>query len=181
MFQVKKNFRKALVTVFMLMVFCVSAVMSISAAEDADKTHKLTYMVDGSVWKEQEYQEGDEVEVLEAPEKTNFIFAEWKNLPETMPASDQTVTAVYNFDGPLVTDLDQVYECDLVVSEEIAVTMYLRINKEGNFVFSRSTDFSQAEKGAGKVYRKSEKAEITGGEYAVDISCPRCRACLSRY
>lgn len=125
---------------------------------------------DAGAWKEQEYQEGDEVEVPEAPEKNNFIFAEWKNLPETMPASDQTVTAVYNFDGAPVTDLDQVYECDLVVSEEIAVTMYLRINKEGNFVFSRSTDFSQAEKGAGKVYRKSEKAEITGGEYAVDIS-----------
>ena len=58
----------------------------------------------------------------------------------------------------------------LVVSDDLAVTMYLRIDEEGNFVFSRSTDFSQAEKGAGKVYRKSEKADITGGEYAVDIS-----------
>lgn len=170
MFEVKKNFRKALLTVFMLMAFAVSAVINVSAAENADTAHKLTYMLDGSVWKEQEYEEGDQIEALEAPEKKNFIFAQWKDLPETMPASDLTVTGVYNFDGAPVTDLDGVYECELVVSDDLAVTMYLRIDEEGNFVFSRSTDFSQAEKGAGKVYRKSEKADITGGEYAVDIS-----------
>ena len=170
MFEVKKNFRKALLTVFMLMAFAVSAVLNVSAAENADTTHTLTYMLDGNVWKEQEYEEGDQIEALEAPEKKNFIFAQWKELPETMPASDLTVTGVYNFDGASVTDLDGVYECELVVSDDLAVTMYLRIDEEGNFVFSRSTDFSQAEKGAGKVYRKSEKADITGGEYAVDIS-----------
>lgn len=170
MFEVKKNFRKALLTVFMLMAFAVSAVINVSAAENADTPHKLTYMLDGSVWKEQEYEEGDQIEALEAPEKKNFIFAQWKDLPETMPASDLTVTGVYNFDGAPVTDLDGVYECELVVSDDLAVTMYLRIDEEGNFVFSHSTDFSQAEKGAGKVYRKSEKADITGGEYAVDIS-----------
>ena len=170
MFEVKKNFRKALLTVFMLMAFAVSAVINVSAAENADTAHKLTYMLDGSVWKEQEYEEGDQIEALEAPEKKNFIFAQWKDLPETMQASDLTVTGVYNFDGAPVTDLDGVYECELVVSDDLAVTMYLRIDEEGNFVFSRSTDFSQAEKGAGKVYRKSEKADITGGEYAVDIS-----------
>lgn len=170
MFEVKKNFRKALLTVFMLMAFAVSAVINVSAAENADTAHKLTHMLDGSVWKEQEYEEGDQIEALEAPEKKNFIFAQWKDLPETMPASDLTVTGVYNFDGAPVTDLDGVYECELVVSDDLAVTMYLRIDEEGNFVFSRSTDFSQAEKGAGKVYRKSEKADITGGEYAVDIS-----------
>lgn len=170
MFEVKKNFRKALLTVFMLMAFAVSAVINVSAAENADTAHKLTYMLDGSVWKEQEYEEGNQIEALEAPEKKNFIFAQWKDLPETMPASDLTVTGVYNFDGAPVTDLDGVYECELVVSDDLAVTMYLRIDEEGNFVFSRSTDFSQAEKGAGKVYRKSEKADITGGEYAVDIS-----------
>lgn len=170
MFQMTKNCRKAMVTCFVLIVFCISVMMNISAAEETQNTHKLTYMLDGSVWQEQEYQEGERVETLEAPKKENFIFAEWKNMPETMPASDVTVTGVYNFDGTLVTDLDQVYACDLVVSDEIAVTMYLRINKEGNFVFSRSTDFSQAEKGAGKVYKKSEKAVITSGEYAVDIS-----------
>ena len=170
MFEVKKNFRKALLTVLMLMAFAVSAVINVSAAENADTTHKLTYMLDGSVWKEQEYKEGDKVEIPEAPEKKNFIFAQWKDLPETMPASDLTVTGVYSFDGAPVTDLDGVYECELVVSDDLAVTMYLRIDEEGNFVFSRSTDFSQAEKGAGKVYRKSEKAKITGGEYAVDIS-----------
>lgn len=170
MFEVKKNFRKALLTVLMLMAFAVSAVLNVSAAENADTTHTLTYMLDGNVWKEQEYEEGDQIEALEAPEKKNFIFAQWKELPETMPASDLTVTGVYNFDGASVTDLDGVYECELVVSDDLAVTMYLRIDEEGNFVFSRSTDFSQAEKGAGKVYRKSEKADITGGEYAVDIS-----------
>ena len=170
MFEVKKNFRKVLLTVLMLMAFAVSAVINVSAAENADTTHKLTYMLDGSVWKEQEYKEGDKVEIPEVPEKKNFIFAQWKDLPETMPASDLTVTGVYNFDGAPVTDLDGVYECELVVSDDLAVTMYLRIDEEGNFVFSRSTDFSQAEKGAGKVYRKSEKAKITGGEYAVDIS-----------
>lgn len=142
----KNEFRKVLLTVLMLMAFAVSAVINVSAAENADTTHKLTYMLDGSVWKEQEYKEGDKVEIPEVPEKKNFIFAQWKDLPETMPASDLTVTGVYNFDGAPVTDLDGVYECELVVSDDLAVTMYLRIDEEGNFVFSRSTDFSQAEK-----------------------------------
>lgn len=74
------------------------------------------------------------------------------------------------FQGVPATNLANVYECYVEVSEEIAVTMYLRIDEEGNFVFSRSTDFSDTAKGAGQVYRRSQEATLPSGVFDVDIS-----------
>lgn len=168
--QKRERLGKVFVTVFLLMSICMAAVTGAWAAEETAPVFQMTYLVDGEVFEEQEYAAGETITPPQAPEKANFLFIEWKELPKTMPNENGTVSAVYGFDGMLAREFDQVYECELKVSEDLAVTMYLRMNQEGNFVFSRSTDFSSTEKGAGKIYRKSEPFEIADGEYAVDIS-----------
>ena len=171
MFHVTKRRRCAGTRLALVLALCISVLLNgigVFAAEDG--AHTLTWMLDGEVFEEEEYQEGDTVTAPEAPEKEKFLFAGWKALPETMPAEDLTVTGAYRFAGVPVTDLENVYECELVVSEDLAVTMYLRIDDEGNFVFSRSTDFSDPEKGAGKVYKQTPAGELVSGEYPVDIS-----------
>ena len=171
MLQVKKTYRKVWTIFFALMMLCISMVCNVHAAEETEDVYTLTWKIDEKVYEEQQYKAGDTIVLPEnEPKKTNYVFLEWAEVPETMPEENLTIESKFAFDGTLVTDLENVYECYLYVSDEIAVTMYLRMDAEGNFVFSRSTDFSDVEKGAGKVYKKSEIAEIKGGKYAVDIS-----------
>ncbi len=171
MLQVKKTYRKVWTIFFALMMLCISMVCNVHAAEETEDVYTLTWKIDEKVYEEQQYKAGETIVLPEKePKKTNYVFLEWAEVPETMPEENLTIESKFAFDGTLVTDLENVYECYLYVSDEIAVTMYLRMDAEGNFVFSRSTDFSDVEKGAGKVYKKSEIAEIKGGKYAVDIS-----------
>lgn len=69
-----------------------------------------------------------------------------------------------------MTGQENVYKSELKMSEDMSVTMYLRMDADGNFVFSRSTDFSDTEKGAGKVYKWTPGGSLQSGKYAVDIS-----------
>ena len=58
--------------------------------------YKLTYYVDGEVYKTCEIEYSATITPEAAPEKEGYTFTEWKGLPETMPAKDVNVTAVYN-------------------------------------------------------------------------------------
>ena len=51
-------------------------------------TYTLTYKVDGEVYKTEQLATGDIITPAEAPEKRNYTFAGWMNLPERMPAED---------------------------------------------------------------------------------------------
>ncbi len=64
-------------------------------AHFARKNYTVTYMVDGEVYKEVEVEFESVIEPEEAPEKDGLDFVEWEGLPETMPAKNITVTAVY--------------------------------------------------------------------------------------
>ena len=144
--------------------------ISALAAED---NYSLTFMIDGEVFARQEYQAGETVAPPEAPEKENFIFSEWQNLPKMMPESDTTVTGIYNFEGALAENLENIYEFTVEPEEnspEEAATAYLRIDENGNFVFSEDTDFSLTDLGAGKAYRRTPSGDLVSGVYSVDIS-----------
>lgn len=55
----------------------------------------VIYMVDEEVYETQTYTIGDTIVAPDSPEKDGYVFAGWEELPETMPAYDVTVTAVW--------------------------------------------------------------------------------------
>lgn len=62
-------------------------------------TYKLTYMVDGEKYKEYEVDYGTAITPEALPEKEGYTFSGWQNLPETMPASDVTVTGEFSINS----------------------------------------------------------------------------------
>ncbi|MCD7818774.1 MAG: InlB B-repeat-containing protein [Lachnospiraceae bacterium] len=172
MLKKRNRFYNVIALLSMLLLLCFGTFVNAAASaeeETEDGIYTLTLMADGEVYSEQEYESGDIIDVPEAPEKEQFLFVEWEDLPDVMPEEDLTVYASYHFAGLPETELDAVYECDLS-DWGMDLVMYLRVNDEGNFVFSRSTDFSDVEKGAGKVFKRSAVGELESGAYSVDIS-----------
>jgi hypothetical protein len=58
-------------------------------------TYKLTYMVDGTVYKTVSYDFGATITPEANPTKEGYSFSGWSNLPATMPAKDVTVTGTF--------------------------------------------------------------------------------------
>ena len=58
-------------------------------------TFKLTYMVDGKVYKTYEIEYGTKITPEAAPTKEGYTFSGWSNIPATMPANDVTVTGKF--------------------------------------------------------------------------------------
>ena len=59
-------------------------------------TYTLTYVVDGEVYKTFQFAFGEKLTAEAAPEKDGYTFSGWQGLPETMPASDVTVTGTFS-------------------------------------------------------------------------------------
>ena len=59
----------------------------------ANDTHvyKLTYIINGEVYKEYELKAGDEITPEPAPTKEGYTFSGWSAIPQTMPANDLTI------------------------------------------------------------------------------------------
>ena len=57
--------------------------------------YKLTYMVDGAVYKTVTYNYGDAITPEPAPTKEGYSFSGWSDIPSTMPAKDVTVTGTF--------------------------------------------------------------------------------------
>ncbi|WP_303042181.1 InlB B-repeat-containing protein, partial [uncultured Duncaniella sp.] len=58
-------------------------------------TYTLTYVVDGEVYKTFQFAYGEKLTAEAAPEKEGHTFSGWEGLPETMPASEVTVTGTF--------------------------------------------------------------------------------------
>ena len=58
-------------------------------------SYKITYTLDGEVYRTDSVAYGTVLEKIEAPEKVGHTFCGWTGLPETMPAKDLTVTGSY--------------------------------------------------------------------------------------
>ena len=57
--------------------------------------YKLTYMVDGEVYKTISYDYGATITPEPAPVKDGYTFSGWSGIPATMPAHDVTVTGTF--------------------------------------------------------------------------------------
>ena len=66
-------------------------------------TYNLIYMVDGEEYKRLEVAFGEKLTAEAAPEKEGYTFSGWEGLPETMPASDVTVTGSFTADTYTLT------------------------------------------------------------------------------
>jgi hypothetical protein len=56
---------------------------------------KLTYLVDGEVYKTYDIEYGTAITPEPAPTKEGYTFSGWSKIPETMPAHDVTVTGTF--------------------------------------------------------------------------------------
>ena len=89
--------------------------------------YKLTYIVDGEIYKTISLDYYDAVTVEAAPEKEGYTFSGWSETPATMPARDVTVTGeftinkytlTYQVDGEIYKTYDVEYGTDITAEEE---------------------------------------------------------------
>ena len=59
------------------------------------QTFKLIYMVDGEVYKTENYTYGSTILPVAKPTKEGHTFSGWNDMPTTMPANDVTVTGTF--------------------------------------------------------------------------------------
>ena len=59
-------------------------------------TYKLTYMVDGQVYKTLNYEYGAAIATVAAPTKEGYTFSGWSNTLLTMPARDVTISGTFS-------------------------------------------------------------------------------------
>ena len=105
-----------------------NAKLYVWGVDNTPKSYKLTYVLDGEVYRDTTYQYGDEVanseRNLPIPTKEGYTFSGWSEIPETMPANDVTVTGsfiinsyklTYMLDGKVYKDA--TYQYGYVFSE----------------------------------------------------------------
>ena len=68
----------------------------IVSIEDMEKTHVLTYVVDGETYKTFKVMEGEAITPEDEPTKEGYTFSGWSEIPTTMPAHDVTVTGSFS-------------------------------------------------------------------------------------
>ena len=66
-------------------------------------SYKLTYIVDGEVYKEQSIDFGAKITPEPAPSKEGHTFSGWSEIPETMPAHDVTITGIFHVNSYKLT------------------------------------------------------------------------------
>ena len=62
-------------------------------------THKLTYIVDGEVYRTYDIEERATITPEPEPTKEGYIFSGWSEIPETMPNHDVTVTGTFTINS----------------------------------------------------------------------------------
>ena len=65
--------------------------------------YKLTYTVDGEVYKTYEMEYGATITPEVEPTKEGYTFSGWSEIPETMPAHDVTVTGSFSINSYKLT------------------------------------------------------------------------------
>jgi len=61
----------------------------------SDNSYKLTYMVDGEVFKSSHIEYGSTITPETPPTKEGYTFSGWSEIPTTMPASDVTISGTF--------------------------------------------------------------------------------------
>lgn len=72
--------------------------MKFSSIAETDTKFKLTYMLDGEVYKSYDIQAAEVITPEPAPYKEGYIFSGWSDIPYLMPAHDVTVRGSFTVD-----------------------------------------------------------------------------------
>ena len=75
---------------------------------DTDTRFKLTYMVDGTVYKSYDIQAAEVITPEPDPVKEGYIFSGWSDIPYLMPAQDVTVTGSFTIDPEYQVSIDTI-------------------------------------------------------------------------
>lgn len=67
--------------------------------------YKLTYLLDGEVYKSYEMEEGSSISPEPTPSKDGYTFSGWSEIPQTMPDHDVTVTGSFTL-IPISNEVD---------------------------------------------------------------------------
>ena len=98
--------------------------------------YKLTYMVDGEVYKTISYDYGSTITAETVPTKEGYTFSGWSEIPATMPAHDVTVTGSFSINSYNLTYMVDGAEYKTVsVKYGSAITAETAPTKEG-YTFS---------------------------------------------
>ena len=98
--------------------------------------YKLTYEVDGKVYKTDSIDFEAPLVALKGPTKEGYTFSGWSEIPSTMPAQDVVITGTFSINKYLLTyKVDgEVYKSDSIVFNS-ALTAIVEPTKEG-YTFS---------------------------------------------
>ena len=104
--------------------------------------YKLTYMVDGEVYKSFEIEYGTTITAEEAPAKEGHTFSGWSWIPSKMPAEDVTVTGTFSINKYKLTYMidDKVYK---EVTYEYAAKITPEPKPEGDYATFAWTDLPE--------------------------------------
>ena len=78
----------------------------------ANALYKLTYMVDGEVYKVYELEEGAAITPEPEPKKEGYKFSGWSYIPSKMPAEDVTVVGSFTQEAVVKDDVSYAIEGD---------------------------------------------------------------------
>jgi uncharacterized repeat protein (TIGR02543 family) len=101
-------------------------VVIVTSTFTADK-YKLTYLLNGEIYKQQELEFGAAITPEPSIEQEGHTFSGWSEIPETMPANDVTVTGsftinqyrlTYYMDGEVYTSYDIDYGATITPEAE---------------------------------------------------------------
>ncbi|MDE7081968.1 MAG: InlB B-repeat-containing protein [Muribaculaceae bacterium] len=76
-------------------------------------SYRLTYLLDGEIYSEQDVDYGTAIQPEGEPEKEGYTFTGWSNLPATMPAGDVTVEGTFTVNS---------YRLTLYLNKEVYLT-----------------------------------------------------------
>ena len=89
-------------------------------------TYRLTYMVDGEIYKAFELEEGAVITPEAEPTKEGYTFSGWSEIPATMPANDVTITGTF-------TKMDSRMTIDGINYEVVSFSEHLVVVTEGDY------------------------------------------------
>ena len=67
---------------------------AVAAIGEAEQYYTLTYMLDGTKYREYSFRKGEIITPVPVPSKGGYTYSGWSEIPETMP--DHDVTEKYN-------------------------------------------------------------------------------------
>ena len=101
-------------------------------------SYTVTYLVDGDEYAKYTVEYGAEVPVPDNPIKEGYLFEGWTSIPESMPAEDVVIEAIFSIDtGIIVIDYDRpqdVYSLGGVLIKHNATTEDIMLLPQGTYI-----------------------------------------------